>query len=238
MALPAVLLGISAAASLAQTISGLSRRSRAKRLLEDFERQELKNVADQLKVSTLGAELQSQEAQRRFATSVDALRSAGVRGVVGGLPAVEAQQQRLQRQIAADLDRQQKQIDLIRAQDEARIRQIQEQRESMEIAGLGSEMAAGSREFQTGLGGLGQTATAFLSLDEGVVPPPPGTGGSSSGGGIAGTSYGSYLENQGTLSRRDFGGLGGGTDVGRALRFINPFGGQNLFLGGLSNTKQ
>ena len=231
MALPAVLLGISAAASLAQTISGLSRRSRAKRLLEDFERQELKNVADQLKVSTLGAELQSQEAQRRFATSVDALRSAGVRGVVGGLPAVEAQQQRLQRQIAADLDRQQKQIDLIRAQDEARIRQIQEQRESMEIAGLGSEMAAGSREFQTGLSGLGQTATAFLSLDEGVE--------SGSGEGLAGTSYGSYLNNQGgTLSRRDFGGLGGGTDVGRALRFINPFGGQNLFLGGLSNNKQ
>ena len=235
MALPAVLLAASGIASLAQTISGLSRRSRAKRLLEDFERQELKNVADQLKVSTLGAELQSQEAQRRFATSVDALRSAGVRGVVGGLPAVEAQQQRLQRQIAADLDRQQKQIDLIRAQDEARIRQIQEQRESMEIAGLGSEMAAGSREFQTGLSGLGQTATAFLSLDEGGGS---NLGGSNSGEGLTGTSYGSYLNQGGTLSRRDFGGLGGGTDVGRALRFINPFGGQNLFLGGLSNTKQ
>ena len=173
MALPAVLLAASGIASLAQTISGLSRRSRAKRLLEDFERQELKNVADQLKVSTLGAELQSQEAQRRFATSVDALRSAGVRGVVGGLPAVEAQQQRLQRQIAADLDRQQKQIDLIRAQDEARIRQIQEQRESMEIAGLGSEMAAGSREFQTGLGGLSSTALAALSLEENKPQPPP-----------------------------------------------------------------
>lgn len=171
MALPAVLMGISAAASLAQTISGISRRSKAKRALQDFERQELKNIANQLKVSTLGAELQSQEAQRRFATSVESLRSAGVRGVVGGLPAIEAQQQKLQRQIAADLDRQQKQIDMVRAQDEARIRQIQEQRESMEIAGLGSEMAAGSRELQVGLSGLGQTALAAYSLSgEGYKP--------------------------------------------------------------------
>ena len=235
MALPAVLIGLSAAASLAQTISGISRRSKAKRALENYQRQNLKNVTDGLRVSTLGAELQTQELQRRVATSIDALRSGGTRAVVGGLPVVESQQQRAQQQIAADLDRQQQRIDMMRAQDEARIRQIQEQRESMEIAGLGSEMAMGSQMTQAGLGGLSSVGLAAASLEG----DGSGLGGSNSGEGLAGTSYGSYLNNQGgTLSRRDFGGLGGGTDVGRALRFMNPFGGQNLFLGGLLNNQQ
>jgi len=229
MALPAILMGISAVASLAQTISGISRRSKAKSALENYQRQTLKNVTDGLKVSTLGAELQTQELQRRVATSIDALRSGGTRAVVGGLPVVESQQQRAQQQVAADLDRQQQRIDMMMAQDEARIRQIQEQRESMEIAGLGSEMAMGSQMTQAGLGGLSSAALAAASLEGGE---------SNSEEGLTGTSYGSYLNQGGTLSRRDFGGLGGGTDVGRALRFMNPFGGQNLFLGGLLNNKQ
>lgn len=234
MALPAVLMGISAAASLAQTISGISRRSKAKRALENYQRQNLKNVTDGLRVSTLGAELQTQELQRRVATSVDALRSGGTRAVVGGLPVVESQQQRAQQQVAADLDRQQQRIDMMRAQDEARIRQIQEQRESMEIAGLGSEMAMGSQMTQAGLGGLSSAALAASSLyGEGLV------GGDSVGeNGLSGINYGTYLEQGGELTRKEFGGLGGGTDVGRSLRFLNPFGGQGLFLGGLFNKQQ
>src|SRR6056300_1420052 len=133
--LAAIGLGISAVGSLAQVISGETRRVKAKRALENFQRQELKNITAELRVSTLGAELQTQEAQRRFATSVDALRSGGVRGVVGGLGQQEMQQQRLQQQISADLDRQQVGIDQMAAQDEARIRAMQEQRESAQIAG-------------------------------------------------------------------------------------------------------
>lgn len=162
--LAAIGLGISAVGSLAQVISGETRRVRAKRALENFQRQELKNITQGLRVSTLGAELQTQEAQRRFATSVDALRSGGVRGVVGGLGQQEAQQQRLQQQISADLDRQQMQIEQMRAQDEARIRSMIEQRESAQIAGLGSEMAQGSRMVQAGIGGLASTGLAAYQI--------------------------------------------------------------------------
>ena len=158
--LAAIGLGISAIGSLAQVISGESRRVKAKRALESFQRQELKNITQGLRVSTLGAELQTQEAQRRFATSVDALRSGGVRGVVGGLGQQEMLQQSQQQQISADLDRQQMQIEQMAAQDEARIRQMIESRESSQIAGLGSEMAAGSRSVQAGLGGLASTGVA------------------------------------------------------------------------------
>jgi len=162
--LAAVGIGLAVAGSTAQIISGESKRVKAKRALQNFQRQELKNITQGLRVSTLGAELQTQEAQRRFSTSVDALRSAGVRGLVGGLGQQEMQQQKLQQQISSDLDRQQMQIEQMRAQDEARIRGMIEQRESAQIAGLGSEMAQGSKMVQAGLGGLASAGIAGAQI--------------------------------------------------------------------------
>lgn len=173
MPLPAAIaiggLAINAVGSIAQAISGASRTSKAKRALENYQRQELRNVTEGMRVSTLGAELQTQEAQRRFATSVEALRSGGVRGLVGGLGQQEQLQQRQQQQISADLDRQQMQIEQMRAQDEARIRAMQEQRESAEIAGLGAELAAGRQLTQTGIKGFMDTAlSASMMASDGV----------------------------------------------------------------------
>ena len=160
----AIGLGVSAASSVAQAVSGASRANRAKKALENFQRQELRNVTEGMRVSTLGAELQTQEAQRRFATSVEALRSGGVRGLVGGLGTVEQQQQAQQQQIAAGLDVQQQQIEQMRIQDEANIRAMQEQRESSQIAGLGAEIAAGRQMVNAGITGFGQTALSAASI--------------------------------------------------------------------------
>lgn len=173
MPLPAAIaiggLAVSAVGGIAQAISGASRTSKAKRALENYQRQELRNVTEGLRVSTLGAELQTQEAQRRFATSVDALRSGGVRGLVGGLGQQEQLQQRQQQQIAADLDRQQRQIDMMRAQDEANIRAMQERRESQEIEGLGAELAAGRQLTQAGISGIMNTAlSASMMASDGA----------------------------------------------------------------------
>jgi len=164
----AIALGVSAAASAAQAASGAARAKKAKKALEKFQRQELKNVTKDLKVSTLGAQLQTQEAQRRFATGVDALRSGGVRGLVGGLSSLEQQQQVQQQQIAAGLDMQQAQIDQMKVQDEANIRQMQEQRETSQIAGIGAEIAAGRQQVNAGLQGLGQTALSAATLGLGT----------------------------------------------------------------------
>jgi hypothetical protein len=163
-ALTTIALGVAAAGSTAQAVSGAARASKAKKALENFQRQELRNVTEGMRVSTLGAQLQTQEAQRRFATGVEALRSGGVRGLVGGLGVMEQQQQDLQQQISADLDRQQAEIEQARAQDEANIRQMQEQRESSQIAGLGAELAAGRQQLNAGITGLGQTALSAATL--------------------------------------------------------------------------
>ncbi len=154
---------LTAAGSAGNMIKGAKRAKDAQKALNNFKRQELKNVTEGMRVSTLGAELQTQEAQRRFATSVDALRSGGVRGLVGGLGQQEQMQQSQQQQIGAGLDQQQVAIDQMAAQDEQRIRQMQEQRESAAIAGLGSEIAAGKAQQQQGMAGIAEAGMSVLS---------------------------------------------------------------------------
>jgi len=148
----AIAAGAAAAGGAAKSIIGASRASKAKRAMESFKRQELENVTSGLRVSTLGAQLQTQEAQRRFATSVDALRSGGVRGLVGGLGQVDQQQAQVQRQISSDLDRQQMGIEQMRATDQANIRSMQEQRESFDYQMLAGQRAAGQQALFSGIG--------------------------------------------------------------------------------------
>ena len=159
----AIGIGAAAAGGIAQTISGISRTNKAKKALAGFQRQRLTNITEGMRVSTMGAELQTQEAQRRFATSVDALRSGGVRGLVGGLGQVEQQQQVGQQQIAAGLDQQQQQIDMMRAEDEGRIRGMIENRESAAIAGLGAELQNARQTTNAGISGIAGAGLAAFT---------------------------------------------------------------------------
>jgi hypothetical protein len=66
------------------------------------------------------------------------------------------------REIAAGLDMQQKQIDQMYAQDEANIRGMQEQREVSDIAGLSSQYNAGNAMLWQGIGGIAQTGMSAI----------------------------------------------------------------------------
>jgi hypothetical protein len=155
--------GVGALASGIQAISGAKQKRDAQQELENYQRQELTNVAEGLQVSTLGADLQREEQARLASTQVDALQGAGVRGLIGGIGRVEAGSQMVNRQIGADLDAQQKQIDQMYAQDEANIRGMQEQREIADIAGLSSQYNAGNAMMWQGIGGITQSGMAGLS---------------------------------------------------------------------------
>lgn len=145
-----------------QAYKGAKDAKDAKNALNNYQRQDFSNIAEGLQVSTLGADLQREEQARLSATQVDTLAGAGVRGVLGGLGRVEAGNQMTSRQIAADLDMQQKQIDQMRAQDEANIRSMQEQREMQDIAGLSSQYNAGNQMMWEGIGGIAQTGISGL----------------------------------------------------------------------------
>ena len=152
-----------ALASGIQAISGAKQRRDAKNALENYERQNLENVAEGLQVSTLGSDLQREEQARLAASQVGALQGAGVRGLVGGLGRVEAGNQMTNREIGANLDAQQKQIDQMYAQDQANIRGMQEQREVGDISALSSQYNAGNAMMWQGIGGISQSGMSALS---------------------------------------------------------------------------
>jgi len=152
--------GIGLLGSTFQAVKGIKDANDAKSALENYERQELTNVTEGLQVSTLGSDLQREESARLAATQVGALQGVGARGVVGGLGRVEAGNQQLNRQIGADLDAQQKQLDQLYAQEQANIRGMQEQREQQDISGLSSQYNAGNQMMWQGISGVAQSAMA------------------------------------------------------------------------------
>jgi hypothetical protein len=155
-----------------QAIKGAQQARDARRALEEYQRQELRSPFEDVQVSTMGADLQREEQARLAATQTEALQGAGVRGLVGGLGRVEAGSQMMNAQIGADLDQQQRQIDMALAQDRAAIRGMQEQREYQDIAALSSQFNAGNQQFMAGLGGIAQSGMAALPmLDDSSLTP-------------------------------------------------------------------
>ena len=169
--------GMSVVGGAYNMIQGSKQRKDAKNALDNYKRQELKNVAEDLQVSTLGADRQREEQARLSATQIDALQGAGTRGIIGGLGRVEAGNKAVNADIAANLDEQQKQIDAMKAEDDARIRGIQENREIGDINALSSQYNAGNEGFQQGIGqvtgGAGAIANQFgkRAIDEPPIPP-------------------------------------------------------------------
>jgi len=174
--------GLGVVNGLSQMISGAKEKNQARNDLENYQRQQLENVQKDRTVSTLGSDLQREEAARLAATQVDALRGGGTRALVGGLGRVESGNQRVNQQIGADLDMQQKEIDAAIAQDDANIRAMQENREIGDIAALSSQYQSGKQDQNTGIGNaitgagmLGGSIEGFVreanAKKQGIRPP-------------------------------------------------------------------
>lgn len=154
-------LALTAGLGAYQAFKGAKQKREAEKALENYERQKLDNVANELSVYTKGAEMQTEELARQGATTSDALSRSGVRGVIGGAGRLTQAQGQQQRQISADLEQQQARIDQIRAQDAQAIRGIQEQREMQDIGALSSQFAQGEQMLAAGIGGVAESAVGL-----------------------------------------------------------------------------
>ena len=160
----AVIGGVSALGGGYQAIQGAKQARDARNALNALPIPELQNAYAGMQVSQLGANLQREEGSRQFATSVDALRSGGIRGIVGGLGQISEQQNTQNRQIAANLDEQQRQISMAQAEDDARIRAMKEQRYQGDVAALSSQVSAGQASKMQGIQGAIQGLTSGAQM--------------------------------------------------------------------------
>jgi len=126
-------------------------KSEAKKAISEFESQDLPNPYENVQVSTMGADMQTDAAQSAFATSVDALQRGGTRAVVSALPRISETNILLQNQIAADIDRQAKERDMMIARGDENIRQIRENREQLALQGLGQQLQVGRQDSAGGM---------------------------------------------------------------------------------------
>jgi len=111
--------------------------------IDNFEWQELTNPYKDLAPSTAGAEMRLDESARTTATSVEALRGAGARGIIGGVGKVGAQSAVVARDVAAGIDEQQKALDMAAAGQDINNQAIIEKRQQDELAGYGNMLDVG-----------------------------------------------------------------------------------------------
>lgn len=165
MGASAITGGLSAGLGIYQTIQGSKEKRDAQKALENYERQKLENVAQDLQVSTLGADRQLAEQSRLASTQIGALQGGGTRALIGGLGKVEAGNQAVNDQVVAQLDQDQERINQMIASDNANIRGMQENRENADISALSSQYQAGKQDMNMGLGnivqGIGSVANQF-----------------------------------------------------------------------------
>lgn len=149
------------ASAIGGAIGGFKKISEGKQMeregkagIDAFEWEDLKNPYKELQISTAGAEMRADEAARVSSTVVNAGRAGGTRGIAATAGRAQAQNNLVNRDIAANLDEQQKAIDMAAAQDDTKIRSMTEKRQSDELAGYGNMVDVGMDMRHQGYGDL------------------------------------------------------------------------------------
>ncbi len=161
---------VGAAGGIAQSIIGAGQARKARKAIENYDRQDITNLSEGLKVSTKGADLATDNLARTNATTVAALKSGGVRALMGGLPKVQEATINQAAKIAADLDDQilANQKEEIAGAEKARA--LIERREEADLAGLGAQLNAGRQTMAGGIqgfaGSMGQLGTALIEKED------------------------------------------------------------------------
>lgn len=159
----AVIAGAGALYSTYSAIDQNNKAESAKKALEGLPTPQLTNVAKDLQVSTLGADLRKEESARTTASAIDALRSGGQRTIIGGTGQVQANNDLVNQSISANLDEQQKAIDVMEAQDEQRIQGVKEQRYANDVNALSSQINTATDAKNQAIGNVLNSANLFLS---------------------------------------------------------------------------
>jgi hypothetical protein len=134
-----------------QAIEAKKRQQRAQSELDSYERQNLTNAYEDMPISTRGIDYMRNENAGNTANYVSALRSGGVRSIVGGIDKVAANQNDVNANVANYLDSAYNNRNQMIAGDKVRIQGIQEARDMQNIGALNSQVQSGRQDFGTEL---------------------------------------------------------------------------------------
>lgn len=159
-------IGIAAAGY--QVYNAQQQKKKAQNELNDYERQELNNAFENVKISTMGSDLLREENARTSGSLVDATRMGGARTVIGGIPKIVAGTNEVNQQAAKMLDDQVQQREYAIAGDNARIEGITENRDNANISALSSQIDSANQDFWNGINSGITSANYLMKGVEGI----------------------------------------------------------------------
>jgi hypothetical protein len=157
----AISAGIGLVSSVDQFFSSRKSQKDAEEALNNFRRQELINPYEDIQISRLKSEQQTDANLSNMATSVDAVQRTGARGVIGSIPRLSENNILLQNQISQDLEQQDVNRSMLIAQGEERIRNVREARELGAIQGLGNQVQVGRQDAASATTNFASSLLAF-----------------------------------------------------------------------------
>ncbi|WNH10024.1 hypothetical protein [Thalassobellus suaedae] len=149
--------GIMGAASLGQTVSGIIGKNKYQKQLDNLEVPELENAFEDISISTVGSDLMREESARTNASLVDAVRSGGSRSVYSAIPKIASLNTAANQEARKYLDDQVVNRDYAIAQDDVRIRGMEENRYQQELQGLGQAIQSNRQDIWSGVRGIAST---------------------------------------------------------------------------------
>lgn len=131
--------------------------------IDSFQQQDLVNPFENIKISTLAADQETDANLSRNASAVDALQRGGTRAVLGGIPRLSESNVLLQNLISKDIERQDQERQRLIANGEANIQNVRENRELGALQGLGQQLYAARQDQATAAGNIASSALAIGS---------------------------------------------------------------------------
>jgi len=172
----AIIGGLGVAKGIYDTIDGNKRRKQHQAELDAYQRQEIKNVYENMPISMIGTNIMREDASRNMATSMNTIANAGTRAIIGATPQLIAEQNNVNRSIQQNLDDQVMKRNYAIAKDQTRVQQMQEQREDNDLAGIGNAIDTARQDANMGLNTAINGAMYLGTQFGGNKNNPPSTG--------------------------------------------------------------
>jgi len=156
-------VGMGMLSSVMKMSEGMRMQGKGQSGIDNFQWNDLVNPFTNAQISRQGGDLRSEQANMGFGTIVDAFRGGGTRGIMGGLGQAYNQRNMVNREVGANFDAQQRNIDMSTAQYGTKIQAMKEKRQTDELAGFGALLNQGmGMKYQ----GFADAANSFGALGQ------------------------------------------------------------------------
>lgn len=157
--------GLIAGGGIAKAISGMSRAKKYQKKIENYDRQDLNNLADNIQLSTYKSDLLKEETARNVSTAMDNVTEGGQRAIIGATGKVADALLKANEIAGDDLNNQDIKRQYTKVRDGQRIRAMQERREEADLAGMGAMAEAGRQDTWAGVGDFAQAGMYAMRQD-------------------------------------------------------------------------